>query len=303
MKRLAKLPGTEAVRAERQIHIDFAEPVKLPHSLLRLSHVEAGYVVADLDEAIERASGPSDHALDVEEGNHVVVLHKVKFGLEAGDRIGLLGPNGAGKSTLVKTLVGEITMLSGERTAHPDLVLGYFAQHTVESLNEGQTPIDHLRDIAPNVATQDFRDFLGRWNFAGDRAFEVVDTFSGGERARLALALIAWRKPNVLLLDEPTNHLDLEMREALAEALSDFPGAIVLVSHDRHLTGLVCDTFWRVADGRVDLFDGDLDDYAAWLRSRSGTGASMPDKAKPGKASAEKSKLSTKDEHLQRRKG
>jgi ATP-binding cassette subfamily F protein 3 len=206
----------------------------------------------------------------------------VKFGLEDGDRIGLLGPNGAGKSTLVKTLVGEIPMLSGERTAHPDLVLGYFAQHTVESLHEGQTPIDHLRDIAPNVSTQEFRDFLGRWNFAGDRAFEVVDTFSGGERARLALALIAWRKPNVLLLDEPTNHLDLDMREALAEALSDFSGAIVLVSHDRHLTGLVCDTFWRVADGKVELFDGDLDEYAAWLRSR-GSGSSV---AEQGKAKA-----------------
>jgi ATP-binding cassette subfamily F protein 3 len=286
MKRLAKLPGTEAVRAERQIHIDFAEPAKLPHSLLRLNHVEAGYAIADASE-IERLD-LSDHALDLDAANHVVVLHKVRFGLEAGDRIGLLGPNGAGKSTLVKTLVGEIPMLSGERTAHPDLVLGYFAQHTVESLVEGQTPIDHLRDIAPGIATQDFRDFLGKWNFPGDRAFEVVDTFSGGERARLALALIAWKKPNVLLLDEPTNHLDLEMREALAEALSDFPGAIVLVSHDRHLTGLVCDTFWRVADGKVEQFDGDLDDYAAWLRSR-GAGSGDAAKAKAAASAPAKS--------------
>ncbi|ANB16814.1 Glutathione-regulated potassium-efflux system ATP-binding protein [Dokdonella koreensis DS-123] len=243
VKRLAKLTGTEAVRAERQIRIGFAEPVKLPHSLLRLNHVDAGY--GDLR-----------------------VLGDVRFGLEAGDRIGLLGPNGAGKSTLVKTLVGELPLLAGERTAHPDLQLGYFAQHTVESLHEGQSPIDHLREIAPGTATQEFRDYLGRWNFAGNRAFELVDGFSGGERARLALALIAWRKPNVLLLDEPTNHLDLEMREALAEALSDFGGAIVLVSHDRHLTGLVCETFWRVADGHVDAFDGDLDEYAAWLRAR-----------------------------------
>jgi ATP-binding cassette subfamily F protein 3 len=146
----------------------------------------------------------------------------------------------------------------------------------VESLHEGQTPIDHLREIAPGTSVQDFRDFLGRWNFPGNRAFEVVMDFSGGERARLALALIAWRKPNVLLLDEPTNHLDLEMREALAEALSIFPGAIVMVSHDRHLIGLVCETFWRVADGKVELFKGDLDEYAAWLRSRnakSGDGA------------------------------
>jgi ATP-binding cassette subfamily F protein 3 len=214
-----------------------------------------------------------------------VIVKNVKFGLEAGDRIGLLGPNGAGKSTLVKTLVGELPLLAGERTAHPDLVLGYFAQHTVESLHEGQTPIDHLREIAPGVSTQDFRDYLGRWNFPGDRAFEVIDGFSGGERARLALALIAWRKPNVLLLDEPTNHLDLEMREALAEALSDFDGAIVLVSHDRHLTGLVCDTFWRVADGKVEEFKGDLDEYAAWLRAR-GSGGGTPEQGKGKRAAA-----------------
>ncbi len=254
VKRLAKLTGTEAVRAERQIRIGFAEPVKLPHSLLRLNHVDAGY--GDLR-----------------------VLGDVRFGLEAGDRIGLLGPNGAGKSTLVKTLVGELPLLGGERTAHPELQLGYFAQHTVESLHEGQSPIDHLREIAPGTSTQEFRDYLGRWNFAGNRAFELVDGFSGGERARLALALIAWRKPNVLLLDEPTNHLDLEMREALAEALSDFGGAIVLVSHDRHLTGLVCETFWRVADGRVEAFDGDLDEYAAWLRARGSKPAERSDAA------------------------
>jgi len=251
VKRLAKLPGTEAVRAEREIHIAFGAPAKNPNSLLRLNHVDAGY-------------------------GAVRVLDDVKFGLEAGDRIGLLGPNGAGKSTLVKTLVGELPLLGGERVAHPDLELGYFAQHTVESLHEGMSPIDHLKEVAPGVSTQDFRDYLGRWQFAGNRAFESIDGFSGGERARLALALIAWRRPNVLLLDEPTNHLDLEMREALAEALSDFPGAIVLVSHDRHLTGLVCETFWRVADGRVEAFDGDLDDYAVWLRARGSKAAARP---------------------------
>jgi ATP-binding cassette subfamily F protein 3 len=197
-----------------------------------------------------------------------VILSNVGFGLEAGDRIGLLGPNGAGKTTLVRTLVGDLPPVAGERSAHPDLRIGYFAQHTVESLHEGQSPIDHFRDLSPDSPTQAFRDFLGKWNFPGDRAFETVDGFSGGERARLALALIAWQQPNVLLLDEPTNHLDLEMREALAEALSDFDGAIVMVSHDRHLIGLVCDTFWRVADGVVEPFDGDLDAYAAWLRSR-----------------------------------
>ena len=265
MKRLEKLAGTEAVRAERQLHIQFAEPLKLPNSLIRLNEVDAGYRVRD-GAAHDENEAIAPHA----ERGDITILRQVGFGLEAGDRIGLLGPNGAGKSTLVKTLVGELAPLSGERNAHPDLRIGYFAQHTVESLRPGTSPVEHLRDLAPNTATQEFRDFLGRWNFPGDRAFESVDGFSGGERARLALALIAWRKPNVLLLDEPTNHLDLDMREALAEALSDFPGAIVLVSHDRHLIGLVCDRYWRVADGRVAEFDGDLDAYAVWLRSRGG---------------------------------
>jgi ATP-binding cassette subfamily F protein 3 len=160
--------------------------------------------------------------------------------------------------------------------------IGYFAQHTVESLHAGQSPIDHLRELSPDSPAQAFRDFLGKWNFPGDRAFESIDGFSGGERARLALALIAWRQPNVLLLDEPTNHLDLDMREALAEALSDFDGAIVMVSHDRHLIGLVCETFWRVAGGKVEAFDGDLDEYAAWLRSRPGSESAKADK--PAKA-------------------
>jgi ATP-binding cassette subfamily F protein 3 len=252
MKRLAKLAGTEAVRVERGVSITLPEPAKLPTSLLRLNHVDAGY------------------------GRDAVVLRDVRFGLEAGDRIGLLGVNGAGKSTLVKTLVGELPLLGGERTAHPDLRIGYFAQHTVDTLKKGTSPIDHLRELAPGGTNQDFRNFLGQWQFPGDRAFEAIDSFSGGEKARLALALLAWNRPNLLLLDEPTNHLDLEMREALAEALSDFDGAIVMVSHDRHLIGLVSDTYWRVHDGVVEPFDGDLDDYAAWLRSRPAAESTRP---------------------------
>ena len=251
MKRLEKLAGTEAVRAEREVRIDFPVPLKQPTTLIQIRDADCGYT-----------------ANEKGEGGVTKILGNVGLSIEAGDRLGLLGPNGAGKSTLVKTLVGELPLLSGERTGHPDLVIGYFAQHTVESLHEGQTPIDHLRMIAPNTATQDFRDFLGKWNFPGDRAFEVIDGFSGGERARLALAMIAWRKPNVLLLDEPTNHLDLEMREALAEALADFDGAIVMVSHDRHLIGLVCDRYVRVADGIVEPYDEDLDAYATWLKQR-----------------------------------
>ncbi|MFC7300714.1 ABC-F family ATP-binding cassette domain-containing protein [Cognatiluteimonas weifangensis] len=284
IKRLAKLAGTEAVRVERALRIEFPQPARMPNSLLRLEHADCGYRLPEAEQAgaahaAAAASASAQHA-----GHSAVILHDVGFGLEAGDRVGLLGPNGAGKSTLVKTLVGELPLLTGERNAHPDMRIGYFAQHTVESLRAGQSPVDHLRALSPDAPTQAFRDFLGKWNFPGDRAFESIDSFSGGEKARLALALIAWRQPNVLLLDEPTNHLDLDMREALAEALSDFDGAIVLVSHDRHLIGLVCETFWRVAGGAVEAFDGDLDAYAAWLRTRPGGEADKA--AKPAKAAA-----------------
>jgi len=270
IKRLEKLAGTEAVRAEREFRIHFSAPAKLPFSLIGLNGVDAGY------------------------GQNAVIVRNVKFNLEAGQRIGLLGPNGAGKTTLVKTLVGKLAVLSGERIAHPDVRIGYFAQHMVESLQVGRTPIEHLRLLEPAGNNQAFRDFLGRWNFPAERAFESVDGFSGGERARLALALIAWQQPNVLLLDEPTNHLDLEMREALAEALADYDGAIVMVSHDRHLIGLVCDTFWRVADGALTPFEGDLDGYASWLRARASAQgvpkatASAPSPVPPNTAAARK---------------
>ncbi len=260
MKRLEKLAGTEAVRAERGFSFQFASPGRVPDAMLQLEAITAGY-------PLENHSG------------FKTILAEVNFSLEAGERIGLLGPNGAGKSTLVNTLVGHLLPLSGERKVHKDLRIGYFAQHTVESLRAGHSPLEHLQELAPGVANQVMRDFLGTWNFAGDRAFESVDGFSGGERARLALALIAWGKPNLLLLDEPTNHLDLDMREALADALADFEGTLVLVSHDRHLLGMVCDSFWRVADGVVESFDGDLEDYAKWLRTR---GAANRKAAKAG---------------------
>jgi ATP-binding cassette subfamily F protein 3 len=263
VKRLERMESTAAVRAERSIHITFEPPARLPESLLKLSDVAAGY----------RKDSPDDHddgaaLVEAHDQAETRVLDAVRFGLEAGERIGLLGPNGEGKSTLVKTVAGSLAPLAGSRVAHKDLVIGYFAQHTVDQLKSGQTPLRHLQDLSPGIGEQVARNWLGRWDFVGDRVFEPVDGFSGGERARLALALIAWTRPNLLLLDEPTNHLDLEMRESLADALNDYPGAIVLVSHDRSLLGLVCDSFWRVADGRVEPFDGDLDDYGRWLRQR-----------------------------------
>jgi ATP-binding cassette subfamily F protein 3 len=275
VKRLEKLAGTEAVRIERAFSFKFPVPERVPQSMLQLQHVDAGYAANGT-----RDPGPGTRQPRQDDGaDPLRVLADVRFSIEAGNRIGLLGPNGAGKSTLVKTLVGELPLLAGERTAHKDLVIGYFAQHTVEGLRAGETPLDHLRELAPAAPLQSLRDWLGQWNFAGDRAFEPVDGFSGGERARLALALIAWRKPSLLVLDEPTNHLDLDMREALADALNDYPGALVLVAHDRHLLGLVCDTFWRVADGQVDAFDGDLDDYARWLRGRDNDSPARNDSA------------------------
>ncbi len=261
LKRLEKMAGTEAVRVERPFHFSFPAPGRLPESMLKLEHVDAGYPAADADSRL--------------------VLGDVTLDLQAGDRIGLLGPNGAGKSTLVKSLVGELPLLAGERSVHKDLGIGYFAQHTVENLRAGESPLDHLARLAPDAGTQELRDWLGRWNFVGDRAKEPVDGFSGGERARLALSLIAWKQPGLLLLDEPTNHLDMDMREALADALNDYPGALVLVSHDRHLLGLVCDDFWRVADGEVVHFEGDLDDYARWLRGRQQADRSGPVRDKP----------------------
>jgi len=243
LKRLEKLAGTEAVRAERNLHFQFSDPQRVPTSLLKLEDGVAGYTGTP-------------------------ILNSLCLHLEAGDRIGLLGPNGAGKSTLVKTLVQELPLLAGNYQVHKDLRIGYFAQHTVESLRDGASPFEHLAERAPRASAQALRNWLGNWDFIGDRVFKPVEHFSGGERARLALALIAWEQPNLLLLDEPTNHLDLDMREALADALNDFSGDLVLVAHDRHLLGLVCERFWHLANGRITPSDGDLDDYSRWLRDQ-----------------------------------
>ncbi|MGH8355686.1 MAG: ATP-binding cassette domain-containing protein, partial [Pseudomonas sp.] len=201
-----------------------------------------------------------------------------------GARIGLLGPNGAGKSTLIKTLAGELEPLGGRLSRGENLVVGYFAQHQLDSLDPQASPLLHLQRLAPSEREQSLRDFLGGFDFRGKRCDEPVLNFSGGEKARLALALIAWGKPNLLLLDEPTNHLDLEMRLALTMALQDFAGAVLVVSHDRHLLKSTTDEFLLVADGRVQAFDGDLEDYARWLvdfRARqapTGTAAPTADK-------------------------
>lgn len=197
--------------------------------------------------------------------NDNIILDKVELSITPETRIGLLGPNGAGKSSLIKTLAGSLPLLSGTRTNGEHFKLGYFAQHQLEALDLNASAALHIQRLSPEAREQDVRNFLGSFDFIGDRAFEPITHFSGGEKARLALALIAWQKPNVLLLDEPTNHLDLEMRQALTMALQEFAGAIIVVSHDRHLLRNTVDQFMLVADGRVKEFDGELEDYYRWL--------------------------------------
>ncbi|MCC6867352.1 MAG: ATP-binding cassette domain-containing protein [Burkholderiales bacterium] len=193
------------------------------------------------------------------------VLPKVTFSLLAGERIGLLGPNGAGKSTLLKAIAGTLVPQAGERRVAQGLRLGYFAQHQVEQLRLEHSPLWHLARLEPSAREQEHRDFLGGFDFRGEMASAAVGNFSGGEKARLTLALIVREKPNLLLLDEPTNHLDIEMREALTEALQDYDGTLVVVAHDRHLLRATTDALWLVADGKVAPFDGDLDDYREWV--------------------------------------
>ena len=237
IKMLEKLQAVEPVRAKREWRFNFLKPLRLPEHLVDGENLKIGY-------------------------GDKVVLSGVSFSIRSGERIGILGVNGAGKSTLVKAIVGELTPISGELRRGQGLEIGYFAQHQLDQLRMDETPLEHLRHLAPDAREQELRDFLGTYRFSGDFAEAKVAPMSGGEKARLALALIAWKKPNLLVLDEPTNHLDMETREALTMALSTYEGAVLLVSHDRHLLRAVTDELWLVHEGRKEVFEGDLDDYA-----------------------------------------
>jgi len=208
--------------------------------------------------------------------------------LRAGARIALLGPNGAGKSTLIKLLVGELQPTSGRLDITPDIRIGYFAQHQLENLDSAATPLQHMERLAPKETTLALRTFLGRFGLAGNAEDRPVASFSGGEKSRLALALLAWQKPHLLLLDEPTNHLDLDMRDALTIALEEYAGAVVIVSHDRSLIRAVADELWLVADGEASLFDGDLDDYKSWIEARRPREAVQAKAVKPAQVAAAK---------------
>jgi ATP-binding cassette subfamily F protein 3 len=240
MKMLAKMEDLAPLHVTAPFSFEFREPLRAPNPLLVLEDAEAGY------------------------GDRTV-LRGINFSLQSEQRYGLLGINGAGKSTLIKTIAGELKPQKGTALFNKGLAIGYFAQHQVEMLRDDQSPAWHLQKIAPNIREQELRNFLGGFNFPGEMAINPIAHFSGGEKARLALALIVWARPNLLLLDEPTNHLDLETREALTVALAQFEGTLVLVSHDRHLLRATTDQFLIVADGRLEPFDGDLDDYRDWL--------------------------------------
>jgi len=238
-------------------------------ALERMEELTAAHVDSPFDFVFRESQKISSPLIDLSDARlgygEKTVLEKVKLQLTPGARIGLLGPNGAGKSTLIKNLAGELEPLAGRLTRGENTVVGYFAQHQLDSLDSKASPLLHLQRLAPTEREQTLRDFLGGFDFRGARIDEPVLNFSGGEKARLALALIAWDRPNLLLLDEPTNHLDLEMRLALTMALQEFSGAVLVVSHDRHLLKSTTDNFYLVADGKVEEFDGDLEDYTRWL--------------------------------------
>jgi ATP-binding cassette, subfamily F, member 3 len=261
MKMLARMEDLAPIHAAAPFSFEFREPLRAPDPLLVLEDVTAGY------------------------GDHHV-LEDVTLSIRSGERIGLLGVNGAGKTTLIKTIAGTLAPLAGTATFNKGVAIGYFAQHQVEMLRDDQSPLWHLVRLAPRTREQELRDYLGSFNFPGEMATGPVEHFSGGEKARLALALIVWQRPNLLLLDEPTNHLDLETREALTVALAQFEGTLVLVSHDRHLLRATTESLLIVRGGRVQPFDGDLDDYRDALL---GVKRTPPPSAPAPKPAAQKS--------------
>jgi ATP-binding cassette subfamily F protein 3 len=243
LKALERMELIAPAHVDSPFHFRFRAPLKAPDPLLQLDRCSAGY-------------------------GERTVLSSVNLTLGQGDRVGLLGPNGAGKSTLIKFIAGELVAQSGTRAPAKDTLVGYFAQHQVEQLVPAQSPLEHLQLLDSKAREQELRNFLGGFGFIGDQALAPTGPFSGGEKSRLVLAMVVYQRPNLLLLDEPTNHLDLEMRQALATALQDFQGAMVLVSHDRHLLRVSCDQLLLVHGGEVKEFEGSLDDYPQWLMDR-----------------------------------
>ncbi len=254
IKALARMEDISAAHVDSPFSFSFRDPVSAPDPLLDIRHASVGY-------------GPQP------------LLSGINLAVRSGERIGLLGRNGAGKSTLIKLLAGEIQPLSGTRSEGKGLAIGYFAQHQLEQLRPEESPLQHMLRLSPDTREQELRDFLGTFDFRNEAALAPCGPFSGGEKSRLALALLIWQRPNLLLLDEPTNHLDMDMRHALNLALQSYQGGVVLVSHDRSLLSTTCDSFMVVADGKAQAFDGDLNDYRDWLNQQRLQQASVnPDK-------------------------
>ena len=248
MKALDKLERIAPAHFDSGFSFEFDSPAHLPNPLLKLDKADLGY-----------GGEP--------------VLHGIDLSLESGARYGLLGVNGSGKSTFIKTLAGELNVLSGRIVRSDKLNIGYFAQHQLDTLRPDQSPLWHIQKLSPDVREQEIRNFLGSFNFVGDAALQKTEPFSGGEKARLALAMIVWQKPNLLLLDEPTNHLDLDMRHALTLALQSFQGALIVVSHDRSLLEATTDSFLLIEQGRLKTFDGDLEDYRRYRLAQENAAA------------------------------
>lgn len=244
MKALEKMELIAPAYVDNPFKFAFRPPLALPSPLLSMEKINAGYE---------------------KDGEFKEILQQIKLNLVPGSRIGLLGKNGAGKSTLIKLLAGELAPHEGTIQLAKGVQLGYFAQHQLDTLRADESPLWHLQKLAPEKTEQELRDYLGGFAFHGDKVNQTVKLFSGGEKARLVLALIVWQRPNLLLLDEPTNHLDLDMRQALTEALVDFQGSLVVVSHDRHLLRNTVDEFYLVHDKKVEEFKGDIEDYQKWL--------------------------------------
>jgi ATP-binding cassette, subfamily F, member 3 len=279
LKALERMERIAPAHVDSEFEFAFLPPDKLPQPLLTIEDQSAGY------------------------GDRLV-LSSIGMTIAPGSRIALLGRNGAGKSTMMKLLAGELAPLSGKRTEARDLRIGYFAQHQLEQLAVDESPLTHLKRLGGTTAArateQELRTFLGKFGFSGDRVFEPVGPFSGGEKARLVLALVSYQRPNLLLLDEPTNHLDLEMRQALAVALQDFEAAVVLVSHDRHLLRAVADELLLVDQGKARVFDGDLDDYARWFTTREQQEEQLISARESVENSAEQKKQRKREEAEQR---
>lgn len=246
IKALERMQPIAPIVQEQSVEISFPNPNYMPNPLLRLSNAELGYMTND-------------------ENKNKTILKAVNATVRAGSRIGVLGMNGAGKSTFVKSLAGTLPLLAGERIAAQQLKIGYFAQHQLDMLDNNGSPLLHMQRVAPEQNEQTLRNYLGRFGFKGNMALDSIQNFSGGEKARLALALIVWDEPNLLLLDEPTNHLDIDTRDALSNALTEYEGSVIIVSHDRQLLRQTVDEFWLVSAGKIDNFDGDLEDYKQWF--------------------------------------